>query len=202
MTTALYCRVSTVDKQDWESQEKVLQEWAESQPGPFRWYKDKASGKDFDRQAFTQLLTDVRKGKVSRIVVAALDRLGRDTVGLLQLVRELKERRVGLLSLREGFDPFTPMGEFVLTCMAAMAKLEREHIRLRILSGIAAKRDPRTGKRGWGGRKEGTRIKVTVAKEKAIQSMVSQGLPKTEIAQVLGLTRRTVYRVLERIIAD
>jgi DNA invertase Pin-like site-specific DNA recombinase len=66
---------------------------------------------------------------------------------LMGLVNVVKG--VGFLSLWEGRDPFPPMGEFVLTCMMAMAKLEREHIRSRVNAGITAA--TAEGKPGAGG---------------------------------------------------
>jgi DNA invertase Pin-like site-specific DNA recombinase len=137
----------------------------------------------------------VSRGKVAKIVVAALDRLGRNTRDFLAFVDDLKAKGVGFLSLREGLDPFTPMGEFVLTCMMAMAKLEREHIRSRVNAGIAA---ARAEVKAWGGRKPGTRIAVTLEKEEAIRRMKADDVPIAEIARALGLTRRTIYKVLKR----
>ena len=195
MAIALYMRVSTIDKQDLASQEAALRAWEKGQTEPVEWYRDKASGKDTNRAGFQAMMRDVNRGKVGRIVVAALDRLGRNTRDFLAFIDDLKAKGVGFMSLREGLDPFTPMGEFVLTCMMAMARLEREHIRSRINAGIAA---AQAEGKTWGGRKPGTRIAVTLEKEGAIHRMKAAGVPIAEIARVLGLTRRTIYKVLAR----
>jgi len=188
-------RVSTVDKQDHASQEAALKAWEKGQTEETIWYTDKASGKDTNRPGFQAMMRDMNRGKVGRIVVAALDRLGRNTRDFSAFIDDLKAKGVGFLSLREGLDPFTPMGEFVLTCMMAMARLEREHIRSRINAGIAA---ARAEGKTWGGRKPGTRIKVTKEKEDAIHRMKADDLAVSEIARVLGLTRRTIYKTLAR----
>ena len=120
---AIYMRVSTIDKQDHASQQAALAAWEKGQTGRVVWYKDSASGKDTNRPGFQAMMRDVSRGKVARVVVAALDRLGRNTRDFLAFIDDLKAKGVGFLSLREGLDPFTPMGEFVLTCMMAMAKL-------------------------------------------------------------------------------
>lgn len=65
-----------------------------------------------------------------------------------------------------------------------------------IRAGIAAARAE--GKR-WGGRKVGTRIKVTEEKEAAAHRLKADKMPITKIALTLGLTRRTVYRILQPI---
>jgi DNA invertase Pin-like site-specific DNA recombinase len=192
---AIYMRVSTIDKQDHAAQEASLKAWEKGQTEPVVWYKDSASGKDTNRGGFQAMMRDVNRGKVAKIVVAALDRLGRNTRDFLAFVDDLKAKGVGFLSLREGLDPFTPMGEFVLTCMMAMAKLEREHIRSRVNAGIAA---ARAAGKAWGGRRKGCRVKVTLEKEEAIHRMNADNVPKSEIARVLGLTRRTIYKTLAR----
>ena len=50
----------------------------------------------------------------------------------------------------------------------------------------------------WGGRKVGTRIKVTEAKEKIIRQMKREGRPITEIARTVEVSRQTIYAVLAR----
>lgn len=195
MAIAIYMRVSTIDKQDHAAQEAALKAWEKGQTERVIWYRDSASGKDTNRPGFRAMMCDVGRGKITRIVVAALDRLGRNTHDFLKFIEDLKAMNAGFLSLREGLDPFTPMGEFVLTCMMAMAKLEREHIRSRVNAGIAA---ARAAGKTWGGRRPGTRIAVTVEKEEAIYRMKADDVPVAEIARVLGLTRRTIYKTLAR----
>ncbi len=195
MPIAIYMRVSTIDRQDHASQQAALAAWQKGQTGPVVWYKDSASGKDTNRPGFQAMMRDVSRGKVGQIVVAALDRLGRNTQDFLKFIEDLKAKSVGFLSLREGLDPFTPMGEFVLTCMMAMARLEREHIRSRVNAGIAA---ARAAGKVWGGRKKGCRVRVTEEKELAILRMKAEDVAVSEIARVLGLTRRTIYRTLAR----
>ena len=68
-------------------------------PTTVRWcgIKDKFTGKTMDRPGMEKLLDDLRAGKVERIVVWRLDRLGRTTRGLCQLFDELTERKVDLV---------------------------------------------------------------------------------------------------------
>jgi len=63
-------------------------------------------------------------------------------------------------------------------------------------AGIEAARQANGGKCPWGGRKPGTRVKVTPEVESAIRNMKKAGRPIAEIARVVGLTRPTVYGVL------
>lgn len=80
---AVYVRVSS-KKQDTRSQEPDLNRWvaAFADGNPVVWYRDKATGKNMDRPGWRQLEEDMRSGKVSKLVVWRLDRLGRTAAGL------------------------------------------------------------------------------------------------------------------------
>ena len=58
----------------------------------------------------TKLMDDLRAGWLQRIVVWRLDRLGRTARGLCESFGELGERRVNLVSIRDGFSLNTPSG--------------------------------------------------------------------------------------------
>jgi DNA invertase Pin-like site-specific DNA recombinase len=81
--TAIYTRVSS-RSQDTQSQEPDLKRWAGSQPEgqTVRWYRDRFTGKTMDRPGFNRLTADLQAGKVDRVVVWRLDRLGRTAQGL------------------------------------------------------------------------------------------------------------------------
>ncbi|WP_048855257.1 recombinase family protein, partial [Gluconobacter thailandicus] len=74
------------------------------------------------------------------LTVARLDRLGRDTVDVLELVRLLDKRDIRLRILNLGIETGTSNGRLFLTILMAMAEFERELIRERTLAGIAAAR--------------------------------------------------------------
>ena len=73
------------------------------------------------------LLAYVREGDV--VIVAAIDRLGRNTIDVLSTVEALKAKGVSVVSMREGFDLATPAGKLMLTMLAAVAELERENLK-------------------------------------------------------------------------
>ena len=99
-----------------------------------------------DRPALARLLEAGCSGKVDAVVVLSLDRLGRKTSLVLQLVERLAACGVQLVSCKESLDTSTPQGQFVLTLFAALAELERGVIVERTTAG----RDNR-------GRKDGER---------------------------------------------
>ncbi len=195
MTTALYARVSSTKGQDTKSQEPDLTTWAKAHDDEAVWYKDTYTGTSMDRPGLERLLADMRQGKITKVVCWRLDRLGRSAKGLLTLLDELQQLGVGFVSLREGFDLGTPAGRLMAGVLASVAAYETEVRKERQLAGIAkAKAEGKT----WGGRRPGTRIKLTEEKETLIRQLHAEGKPVAAIARMVGLTRKTVYKVIKQ----
>lgn len=189
---AIYVRVSS-NPQDTKSQEPDLQRWAEGQDKPVKWYQDKATGKTMDRPGWNKLEEAIRLGKVAAVVVWRLDRLGRTAKGLTALFDDLCERKVNLVSMKEGLDLSTCAGRLMANVLASVAQYETEVRGERVAAGQAVARA--NGKR-WGGSKPGKRKKVTPTQEKAIRGMKQDGEPIAAIAKAVGLSRPTIYNVL------
>ncbi|MBY0230910.1 MAG: recombinase family protein [Gemmataceae bacterium] len=194
MASGIYMRVSSTT-QDLRSQEPDLTTWAKAQTEEACWYKDKATGTNMDRPGLDKLMSDARAGKISKVVVWRLDRLGRTAKGLLDLLDELQQLGVGFVSLREGIDLNTPAGRLMLVVLAGVSQYETEVRKERQLAGIAKAKE--SGKT-WGGRKTGTRVRLTVEKEALIRQLHGEAKPIAAIARLVGLTRKTVYTALER----
>lgn len=131
-----YVRVST-DSQTTDSQRHSISNKYEID----EWFADeRCSGSTMssERAGFKALATYCRKGDT--VVVAAIDRLGRDTRDVLETVEGFHNKGVSVVSIREGFDLSTPMGKAMLSMLAAMAELERSNIRARQSAGIARAR--------------------------------------------------------------
>ncbi|MEH6642364.1 recombinase family protein [Vreelandella glaciei] len=79
----------------------------------------------------------VREGDI--LVVYAIDRLGRDTIDVLNTVESLHAKGVSVISIREGFELGAPIGKTMLTMLAAIAELERSSIKAKQMAGIARK---------------------------------------------------------------
>src|SRR5689334_9756488 len=146
---AIYLRVST-KQQDQRSQEPDLKKWTAGQDEEIVWYRDQFTGKTMQRPGMERLLADMRAGKITSVVVWRLDRLGRTARGLTALFEELRERNVGLVSLKDGLDLSTPAGRLMANVLASVAAYETEVRAERVLAGQAAARA--AGKR-WGGSK-------------------------------------------------
>src|SRR5215831_16629811 len=142
MKTAIYVRIST-DKQTHDSQLLELRGYCQRRG----WtdvleYEDTITGSKFTRRGLDALFSDVRKGKVARIVVFKLDRLGRSLAHLAQLVAELTTHGTALVCVSQGIDTSdsNPAGRLQLGVLMAVAEFEREIIRERVNSGLAAAR--------------------------------------------------------------
>lgn len=192
----VYARCSHED-QDLKSQKHELAKWLKSQDEAVEWYEDEGfSGLTLDRPGWKRLMADLRAG--DKLVCYAVDRVCRDLLHFLTVVRQLQARRVTFFSLREAVDISTPFGEAMLEILAVFGKLETKIRQQRQRSGIEALRNPETKKCPWGGRKSGTRVKVSVEKESLVVQLHGEGKPIAVIARLTSLTRRTIYKVLAR----
>ncbi len=192
---AVYVRVSS-KRQDTRSQGPDLKRWTEAfaDGQTVTWYRDKATGKTMDRPGWRKLEADIAAGKVSKVVVWRLDRLGRTASGLTALFDDLRERKVSLVSLRDGLDLETPSGRLMANVLASVAAYENEVRSERIVAGQAVAKA--NGKR-WGGSKPGKRKSVTREQIGVIRRLKAEGTSVASIARAVRLSRPTVYGVLD-----
>jgi DNA invertase Pin-like site-specific DNA recombinase len=130
---ALYGRQS-VDKADSISIESQLEFCKyELKGGAAKEYTDKGfSGKNTDRPQFQQLLRDIEKGLVKRVIVYKLDRISRSIIDLANMMELVQKYHVEFVSSTEKFDTSTPMGRAMLNICIVFAQLERETIQKRV----------------------------------------------------------------------
>ncbi|RIZ46325.1 recombinase family protein [Pseudomonas putida] len=132
MTILAYVRVSTED-QSTDAQRHSISQLHNVE----HWYADEATSgaiKALQRPGFAELFKFARKSDT--LIVTAIDRLGRDTIDVLETVEALKSKGVAVVSMREGFDLSSPIGKAMLTMLAAVAELERSNIKARQMAGI------------------------------------------------------------------
>lgn len=189
---AIYLRVSS-SQQTTESQEPDLRLLAKSQELPVRWYRDVYTGKTMDRPGWNALWAALEAGKVERIICWRLDRLGRTARGLTALFDELRQRRIGLVSRKEGIDLSTPAGRMMAQVLASVAEYETEVRAQRVKEG---QKTARAKGKTWGGRTEGSRNKRTVGKADTVGRLRGAGHTVTQIAKDTGLSRPTIYALL------
>jgi DNA invertase Pin-like site-specific DNA recombinase len=174
-----YARVSTLD------QHLDLQLDALTTAGCEKIFTDKMSGVNA-RPGLDEALAFLRSGDV--LVVWKLDRLGRRTVQLLQLIEALKARGIGFKSLSNAIDTTTPEGMFIYRISSSFAELERDLARERTMAGLQAAR----------GRKGGRRPRLTPDQAKLAAKMLDDPTNRVnDIIAAFHVPRSTLYRAAQ-----
>src|ERR1700722_15604875 len=153
-----------------------------------RVYTDKLSGTSTreQRPGLAALFDYARPGDA--IVVVGIDRLGRNAAEVMMTIRELAEQNIVLRSLREGIDTSNATGRMVAGVLASLAELELELGRER----RSAAREARRAR----GQHIGRPKALDEKKAALAQRMHANGESATTIADAVGVSRATVYRVL------
>lgn len=153
-----------------------------------RVYTDKLSGNSTreQRPGLVALLDYARPGDA--IVVVGIDRLGRNAAEVMSTIRDLSQRDIVLKSLREGIDTSNATGRMIAGVLASLAELELELGRER----RSAAREARRAR----GQAIGRPKALDSSKAALARRMQAAGESVVTIAQTLGVSRATVYRVL------
>ncbi|APZ94617.1 recombinase family protein [Fuerstiella marisgermanici] len=187
---AVYIRVSSTSQNE-ASQKREVQRWLKGQglDKDTFWFVDKASGKDTARPAFQKLQKAIWNGEVSTVVVWKLDRLSRSLRDGINILHDWCETGLRVVSVTQQIDFSGAVGKLMAAVFLAVGEMERENIRERQAAGIAAAKE-----RGvYIGRKQGT----TKGKPKRATELREKGLTDSEIAEAMGISRRTVQRYLK-----
>ena len=194
MTTkvAIYTRVSTLDqtidnqlielrdhcsRMGWE----IVKEYAdEGLSGTLS--RDK-------RPALNSLIKDAYRKRFDSVVCWDISRIGRSMKELILFLSDMKDRGIGICSVRQGFDTSTSMGEIMFQFVGILSSWEREMIRERTLAGLErARRDGKTL-----GRKKVTDDTMTAK----IIELRSANRSIRDIASEVGVSRGTVNNILK-----
>ena len=174
-----YARVST-SQQSLDNQIKALQaEGIEAH----RIFSDKVSGRGLDRPGLGLLQLKAEKGDV--ILIKKLDRLGRDTADMIQLIKEFDKNEVAIRFLDDGISTEGTMGKMVVTILSAVAQAERERILERTNEGRLEARAK--------GVRFGRKPRINSGH---VVTLRGEGLGATEIAKQMKIGRSTVYKIL------
>jgi DNA invertase Pin-like site-specific DNA recombinase len=145
------------------------------------------SGAKERRPQLDALLIACRKRRVDAVVVYRYDRFARSLRQLVNALEEFRSLGIEFISLHEGVDTSTPNGRLVFGIFASIAEFERELIRDRVKSGIAAARSK-------GKRLGRPRVSVDAAE---VARLRAQGLGWKVIAKQLGHGVGTVMRMAQ-----
>jgi DNA invertase Pin-like site-specific DNA recombinase len=183
---ALYARVSTNNGQNPEMQLGELRAFCERRGWEIAGeYVDQGiCGAKERRPALDRLLADCRRRRADAVVVYRYDRFARSLRQLVNALADFNALGIDFISLHEGVDTSTPNGRLVFGIFASIAEFERELIRDRVRSGIAAAKAK--------GKRLG-RPKATVDAPR-VAVLRAQGHSWRTIAHETGVSLGTVYR--------
>lgn len=181
MANIAYVRVSTVEQNEARQIEALKKHDID------KWFTEKVSGKDKNRPELQKMLDYVREGDT--VFVHDFSRLARNTKDLLTIVEDLNNRKITLVSNKEGVDTSTATGKLMLTMIGAIAEFERQNLLERQREGIEiAKRKGDVYK----GRKA---IKIDNFEE-YYKRYQNRQCTKQELAKELGVSRPTLDKLI------
>lgn len=184
MTDYIYSRVSTKEQNSASQAKELLQSYPDAIV-----YEEKQSAKSMvGRPVFQELLSTVTDG--DRIIVRELSRLGRNTVEVLELFKELESKGVAVIIKKLQIDSTSATGKMVLTIMASVSQMERELMLERQKTGIEEAKQ--AGK--YKGKQQSP--KTVKACKEALQ-YVESGMPKEKAAKAAGVGVATLYRYIK-----
>ncbi len=157
----------------------------------FHVYSDRISGAKENRPGLSSLMQDARRGKFDLVLVWRFDRFARSIEQLVLALAEFKALGIDFVSCQEALDTSTPMGKAMFTIIGAMAELERNVIRERVVAGLdyARHHGTKSGNAIGRPRRIFDRIEVVRLRE--------SGLSIERIARQMGIGVGTVARTIQ-----
>lgn len=174
-----YIRVST-EQQNTARQDSMLNDMVD------KIFTEKISGKNTNRPKLIEMLNFIRENDI--LYIESLSRLGRSTKDLIQIVEQLDNKGVQLISLKEKIDTTTPQGKLMFHIFASLAEFERDTMKQRQKEGIEEAKKA--------GKYKG-RIPIYVDDkifEKLYTSWKSGELKAVQVMKDLNLKPNTFYR--------
>lgn len=176
-----YIRVSTVEQNEQRQIEAMK---------PFnieKWFIEKISAKDTNRPKLQELLEFAREGDT--IHIHDFSRLARSTKDLLDIVEQLTQKNIYLVSNKENINTSTPTGKLMLTMIGAINEFERCNLLERQREGIAIAK--RNGKYTGGKRKNVPNF------ENGYQRYLRREISKVALAKELRISRPTLDKLIK-----
>jgi DNA invertase Pin-like site-specific DNA recombinase len=192
MRIGIYARVSTKD-QSCELQVRDLRAYCTARGFDLiREYVDVGqSGAKDSRPELNKLMDDARKRQFDAIVVWRFDRFARSTKHLLSALEEFRSMGIQFISYQENIETSSALGQALFTIVSAVAQLERDLIRERVIAGI---RNARAN-----GKKLDRPMRAVDPDR--ILEMIAEGQTLEQIAEKLGIGYGTVRARLQNALA-
>jgi DNA invertase Pin-like site-specific DNA recombinase len=193
MKAAIYGRVSTT-AQDTNLQLREVRQFVQRRGWQIaEEYIDKGiSGSREKRPALDKLMSEAKRRRFDAVVVYRYDRFARSLRHLVNALEEFRALGIEFVSIHEGVDTSTPNGRLVFGIFASIAEFERELIRARVRSGLAAAKA-----RGIQLGRPALR-KFTAKEIKQLRRDRRKGMPFQKLAQLHGTSVWTAFQICKR----
>ena len=175
-----YVRVSTIEQNEARQTENL------SKYNIDKWFTEKASAKDTNRPQLKEMIGFARQGDT--VYIHDFSRIARSTSDLLNIVEQLTEKGIFLVSTKENIDTNTPTGKLMLTMIGAINEFERTNLLERQREGIAIA--VQQGK--YKGRKE---VKIDNFPAHYARYK-SREVNKAQLAEQLNISRPTLDKLI------
>ena len=190
----IYTRVSTLD-QTIDNQLIELRDHCSKMGWEIvKEYADEGLSRTLSRDkrlALNSLINDAYRKRFDSVVCWDISRIGRSMKELILFLSDMKDRGIGICSVRQGFDTSTSMGEIMFQFVGILSSWEREMIRERTLAGLErARRDGKTL-----GRRKVTNDTMTAK----ILELRNDKTSIRQIASEVGVSTATVQRELKKV---
>lgn len=189
MATFAYLRVSTSDQTTEQQLQQIVAAGHTIEPDRV-YVEHGVSGKipALQREQFSRLSDRIGKGDT--LIVAKLDRLGRDTLDVLSTIEALIGRGVAVTVLGLGTLDQSPTSRLTLSMLAAISQFERDMISERTKAKLAQLKAE--------GKKLGRPVKTTSPELKAkAQALFDQGTSWRTTAKTLGVALATLQKLMK-----
>jgi len=158
-----------------------------------RVYEDKLSGKDTNRPQFQLMMSNLRSGDI--VNVHSLDRVGRNTKDILEIVETIKEIGATIKFHKENltFDGSKNdlYSDLMLTILSGFATFERNIILERQREGIEIAKQK--------GKYKGGKQKFDVEQKNRIKELVEEGVSISSVCRTMNCSRPTIYKVINEV---
>lgn len=177
-----YARVSTADQ-------NLERQTEEAENGNYdKLYVDKLSGKNTDRPGLKSMMANLRPGDT--VTVLSIDRLGRNTKDIINIVQQIKDVGCVFKCLSPSFSSDDAFGQFFIVILSAIAEMERNMILERQRQGIAIARAY--------GKYKGRKPKDLPDFESVYQQWINNKISSCQAAKLLDISRATFYRRVKK----
>jgi DNA invertase Pin-like site-specific DNA recombinase len=198
-----YCRVST-GVQTTENQRKEILDYAHTKKMAI----DKiveievSSTKNKKERLIDETLEQLQRGDI--LIVTKLDRLGRSTIEVLQIIEDIKNKDIQLHIIKDGIvvdgNDTSPINQMIITLLTGFAQMERSFISERTKSALAQRKASGVKL----GRQKGAIVKSKYDEHLAtIQELISKDVSIASISKIIGVGTRqslTTYINIKKII--